>query len=237
MIGETELDAKEPTWPEPLGLVWVMGTAEAVPIGLRRALKHRACVHRGPEPPVGEAPSAVVWCPEGEEAREVATGVRRLRALAPDAAVLVLGPSLRHVGLAREAMRAGARGFLHAGMSPQQIARAISVAANEGEFALPRGLLEWLIAEERGAEPSDLSPRQREVLELAAEGLSNAEIAKRLFLTESTVKQHLTAAYKTLGARNRRQATNILWHSSSFGAIGRFVIRRQLCFNNPAKGY
>jgi DNA-binding CsgD family transcriptional regulator len=51
-----------------------------------------------------------------------------------------------------------------------------------------------------------LSARQREVLELAAEGLPNAQIAQRLFVTESTVKQHLYKAYKTLGVRNRREA-------------------------------
>jgi DNA-binding NarL/FixJ family response regulator len=55
-----------------------------------------------------------------------------------------------------------------------------------------------------------LSARQREVLELAAEGLPNAEIAQRLFVTESTVKQHLYKAYKTLGVRNRREATKVL---------------------------
>jgi DNA-binding CsgD family transcriptional regulator len=55
-----------------------------------------------------------------------------------------------------------------------------------------------------------LSARQREVLELVAEGLPNAQIARRLFVTESTVKQHLYKAYKTLGVRNRREAAKFL---------------------------
>jgi DNA-binding CsgD family transcriptional regulator/LysM repeat protein len=55
-----------------------------------------------------------------------------------------------------------------------------------------------------------LSARQREILELAAEGLRNAQIAQRLFVTESTVKQHLHKAYKALGVRNRREAAKFL---------------------------
>jgi DNA-binding CsgD family transcriptional regulator len=55
-----------------------------------------------------------------------------------------------------------------------------------------------------------LTARQREVLELVAEGLPNAQIARRLFITESTVKQHLYKAYKTLGVRNRREAAKFL---------------------------
>jgi DNA-binding CsgD family transcriptional regulator len=58
--------------------------------------------------------------------------------------------------------------------------------------------------------PHLLSARQREVLELVAEGLPNAQIARRLFTTESTVKQHLHKAYKILGVRNRREAVKIL---------------------------
>ncbi|HKH78147.1 MAG TPA: LuxR C-terminal-related transcriptional regulator [Rubrobacteraceae bacterium] len=54
-----------------------------------------------------------------------------------------------------------------------------------------------------------LSARQWETLELAAEGLSNAQIARRLFITESTVKQHLRKAYSTLGIRNRREAAGL----------------------------
>jgi DNA-binding NarL/FixJ family response regulator len=55
-----------------------------------------------------------------------------------------------------------------------------------------------------------LTPRQREILELVVEGLSNARIAERLFLTESTIKQHLRAAYKLLNVRNRTEAAKLL---------------------------
>jgi DNA-binding NarL/FixJ family response regulator len=50
-------------------------------------------------------------------------------------------------------------------------------------------------------------------LELLSEGLTNAQIAKRLFLTESTVKQHLRQAYKALGVSNRTEAARLLRNS------------------------
>jgi DNA-binding CsgD family transcriptional regulator len=59
-----------------------------------------------------------------------------------------------------------------------------------------------------------LSARQREILELVAEGLPNAQIARRLFVTESTVKQHLHKAYRTLGVRNRREAAKFFESSN-----------------------
>jgi DNA-binding CsgD family transcriptional regulator len=73
----------------------------------------------------------------------------------------------------------------------------------------PVGLV---VGEESRPEPKThfLSARQREILELAAEDLSNAQIARRLFITESTVKQHLHKAYKILGVRNRREAAKFL---------------------------
>jgi DNA-binding NarL/FixJ family response regulator len=58
-----------------------------------------------------------------------------------------------------------------------------------------------------------LSHRQRELLELVVEGFTNAQIAKRLFLSESTVKQHLRAAYKLLGMSNRTQAAKLVRRS------------------------
>lgn len=70
-----------------------------------------------------------------------------------------------------------------------------------------------VVGEESRPEPKIhlLSTRQREILGLvAAEELPNAQIAKRLFITESTVKQHLYRAYKILGVRNRREAAKFL---------------------------
>jgi len=66
------------------------------------------------------------------------------------------------------------------------------------------------VSSEELVELDSLSHRQREILELVAQGLSNAQIAKKLFLTESTVKQHLRAAYKLLGVRNRTEAASIV---------------------------
>ena len=73
----------------------------------------------------------------------------------------------------------------------------------------PVGLV---VGKESRPEPKThlLSARQREILELVAEDLSNAQIARRLFITESTVKQHLHKAYKILGVRNRREAAKFL---------------------------
>ena len=63
-----------------------------------------------------------------------------------------------------------------------------------------------------------LSARQWETLELAAEGLPNAQIARRLFVTESTVKQHLRKAYRTLGIRNRREAAGLFGNDGQAGS-------------------
>jgi DNA-binding NarL/FixJ family response regulator len=84
--------------------------------------------------------------------------------------------------------------------------------AQKGELVAPRELLRHLVAmnQDKAPDVGGLSPRQREVLVLAAEDLSNAEIAGRLYLSESTVKQHLRAAYKLLGVRNRTEAAKML---------------------------
>jgi DNA-binding NarL/FixJ family response regulator len=107
------------------------------------------------------------------------------------------------------ALRAGARGYIHAGMQPEQIRRALKVAAN-GQLIAPRQLLEHLISNEDPADLNILSNRQREILNLIGEGLTNVQIAKSLFLTESTVKQHLRSAYKVLGVSNRTEAAKLL---------------------------
>ena len=200
----------------PLGLVWVKSNQRVLSLGLEKALGAGAgtgaSVHRGHKAPKAEAPSAVIYCPDGLDGEEeVAQEVEKIRAQAPHATILVcaIAPDLH---LARGALKAGASGLIHQGMPPEQTLRAISVAIL-GEVVLPRALLRLWVDEQqrRLQEPRvDLSARQREVLELVAKGLTNAEIAGRMFLTESTIKQHLRAAYKALGAKNRTEAAALL---------------------------
>ena len=200
----------------PLGLVWVKSTQRVVSLGLENALGAGARVHKGLEGPAAEAPSAVIYYPDGPDGQEdeeeaaVAREVESIRAQAPNATILVcsLAPDLH---LARGAIKAGASGLLHTGMPPEQILRALSVAL-EGEVVLPRELLRLWVDEQRRLESRIdlLSARHREVLELVVEGFTNAQIAGRLFLSESTIKQHLRAAYKLLGAKNRTEAAALL---------------------------
>ena len=75
--------------------------------------------------------------------------------------------------LARAALRLGAQGFIHAGMEPNQIARAVEVAAR-GEIVAPRKLLEFLIANDDPADLDTLTLRQRDILGLVAQGSPTA---------------------------------------------------------------
>ena len=197
---------------EDLGLVWVACPYPTVALGLEKTLEAEARANGGRSFRRAEAPSSIIYCPNGED---VASEVSRLQTLAPDAPILVFGLRV-DPQLAKTAIRAGARGFIHAGMKPQQIVRALSVVA-EGETAIPRELLESLLGK---AEPQSdldaLTPRQREILELVAEGLTNAQIAKRVFLSESTIKQHLRAAYKLLGVRKRTEAAALLLRKNAY---------------------
>jgi DNA-binding NarL/FixJ family response regulator len=125
--------------------------------------------------------------------------------------VLVFGSQL-DLPLARDALKAGASGFVHAEMTPDQLVRAVAVAA-KGELVAPRELLQYVLAEEEPANLAALSARQREILGYVVEGLSNAEIGRRPYLSESTIKQHLRAAYKLLGVNNRTEAANLFRRS------------------------
>ena len=72
-----------------------------------------------------------------------------------------------------------------------------------------RELLGYILTDDEPANLGSLSARQREILGHVVEGLSNAEIGRRLYLSESTIKQHLRAAYKLLGVSNRTEAANL----------------------------
>ncbi len=203
--------------PEPAmqQAVWVECPYPLVTLGLKQTL--RAAGHdvrlegQGPvtaEQEQGEAPPCcVIYCPKDQD--DVAGQVERLRRLFADAPVLVLSFDAGDLPLARAALRGGARGFLHLGMQPSQIARALSLAS-EGEIVFSRELSIALITQEQPPDLLALTPRQGEILALVAQGMTNAEIGRELFLTEGTVKQHLRAVYKALGVSSRVQAARLL---------------------------
>jgi DNA-binding NarL/FixJ family response regulator len=111
-----------------------------------------------------------------------------------------------------EAIRAGASGFLVKDTNSAELLRAIRVVAG-GEALLSPGVTRRLIAEFAAhsrpvrAFPGAklLTQREREVVGLVAEGLSNDEIADRLYMSRSTAKTHATRAMTKLGARDRAQ--------------------------------
>ncbi len=191
---------------EPLGSVWLECPPPVVSLGLEKALHCMgAHIHRGKAAEAFD-PSLVVLCPDGEE--DITERVDRFVSRAPGAPVVVLGLSA-DLRLARQALRAGARGFLHAQMPPEEVARALS-AAKRGEVVLTGDLLKDLMVEENTrSDLTGLTSRQQEILGLVSQGFSNAEIARRLYLSESTVKQHLTRAYKVLNVKRRIQAAEI----------------------------
>ena len=113
-----------------------------------------------------------------------------------------------------EALRAGASGFLLKDVPAEQLAHAIRVAA-AGEALLAPSVTRRLIATftRQTSAPvatppqlAELTSRELEVLTLLAEGLSNAEIAARLFVAEATVKTHVARVLTKLGVRDRVQA-------------------------------
>jgi DNA-binding NarL/FixJ family response regulator len=200
-----------------LGFVQVVCSYSVATAGLGYALK-KARIRYGPEPPLGSAPTCVVLCVQDAEGlpeamsriRKANTGEATDDIASEPPPILIFAPQ-NNLKLAEASLRGGARGFVHAGMTPEQILRALSVAS-KGELVAPRELLESLIASDEGAlaRLDALPARKREILELVEEGLTNAQIGKRLFLTESTIKQHLRVAYKILGVENRAQAAKVM---------------------------
>lgn len=190
---------------KPLGLVRIDCPYPVVNIGLTKILEDEAWVRVGRGTPEGETPSYIILCPGIEGISE---GIERAQKINPQTPIMVFGLYL-DLALARAALTGGARGFIHAGMPPDQIIRALKVAS-EGEIVAPRQLLEYLIVAEDLVDCDMLSARQREILDLVGEGLTNAQIARRIFLTESTVKQHLRSTYKVLGVSNRTEAVKLM---------------------------
>ena len=111
-----------------------------------------------------------------------------------------------------EALRVGASGFLLKDVDPADLRQAVRVAASGDALLSPsvtRRLIEFVAkAAPRRADPERLSlltDREREVMALVGGGLSNDEIARRLFMSPATAKTHVSRAMAKLGARDRAQ--------------------------------
>ena len=126
-----------------------------------------------------------------------------------------------------DALRAGASGFLLKDVTAERLFEGVRVVAS-GDALLAPGVTKRLISEfarirpqsaEAGAGPAasaalrTLTPRETEVLRLVAAGLSNAEIAARLVVTEDTVKTHVSRLLAKLGLRDRTQAVVTAYES------------------------
>ena len=106
------------------------------------------------------------------------------------------------------ALRAGARGYLLKGASRQDIFEAVRTVHSGGSLLQP--VITNRLLDHVGEPAGDpLTPREREVLVLVAEGHSNQHIAGRLFITERTVKYHVSSILGKLGAANRTKAVTI----------------------------
>ena len=127
--------------------------------------------------------------------------LRRIRSEFPEARVLMLTTSETEADI-QAALAAGASGYLLKNASPSELVDAV-LAVHRGERWLPASLAKRV---EQDAKESPLSPRQLEVLELLAKGLSNKEIASVLEFTTDGVKHHLKSIYATLGVQDRTEA-------------------------------
>lgn len=135
---------------------------------------------------------------------------RRLVSLLPEIAVLVLTMS-EDDATVHAALRAGARGYLLKEATSGDILRGIH-SVSRGEAVLGAGVSERLLARLSGPAPDtaaplpQLTPKEREVLDLVARGLDNVAIGKRLFLSEKTVRNRLSLILDKLPAANRAEA-------------------------------
>jgi len=120
-----------------------------------------------------------------------------------------------------DALRAGASGFLLKDVPPEQLVAGIRAVASGDALLAPtitRRLIEEFVRSapaKRAAPPGldELTPREVEVLKLIAAGLSNAEIAKELFVSETTVKTHVAHLLTKLRLRDRVQAVVLAYES------------------------
>lgn len=127
--------------------------------------------------------------------------IRSIRCDFPGARILVVS-NLGGSEDIHEALRAGARGYLTKDADGPELANALTVVAAGGRY-----IPEWLAGKLATRTPGpSITPREKAVLQLLAEGLSTTDIANRIHVAEKTVRIHISNMLEKLGARDRTQA-------------------------------
>lgn len=142
----------------------------------------------------------LVLYPSGDAAA-LLESVSEVRNVLPETTLVVVWPATDEVN-ARRALRAGADGLVSEAELETTLAVTIR-AVRAGLTCVPRRLRARLDSE-------SLSMREKQVLGMLVRGYTNAEIATRLYLAESTVKSHLSSAYSKLGVRSRQDAATMI---------------------------
>jgi DNA-binding NarL/FixJ family response regulator len=146
-----------------------------------------------------ELDAVVIAC--GSSATARAEAVRSLRRQLPEARIVLVTPPDSRSAV-RGALEAGADGLVFdSQLEPALLPTLRAVAA--GQLAVPRDARYQI-------DRPTLSRREKQTLALVVMGLTNAEIAARLFLAESTVKCHLSSSFMKLGVRSRHEATRLI---------------------------
>jgi DNA-binding NarL/FixJ family response regulator len=138
---------------------------------------------------------------------------RRLSEAHPEVQVVVL-TTFADQRRILDALNAGASGYLLKDSQPDEVIAAVHAAAAGGAPLDPKAA-RVLLDSRRAPVGGGLSPREREVLGLLANGLANKQIARKLGIAERTVKAHLTRIFEQLGVTDRTQAA--LWAQEHLG--------------------
>jgi DNA-binding NarL/FixJ family response regulator len=153
------------------------------------------------------------WWDQGHEAIAI---LPLIVACHPETKVMVLAGD-ESEELLFSALRAGARGIMLKNTSFQKLLNCMRVL-EKGEMVLSRSMTKRIVEEfiRSGCVEEDYNPklanltnREVQILRILASGISNHEIARRLYISENTVKIHIHNVFEKLGVRNRREASRI----------------------------